>query len=263
MITRLKEIYSYRELLKTSIKKEIRGKYKGSFLGVLWSFINPLLMVLVYAIVFPFIMRSSMPHYLQFLITGIIPWTFFTTTLVQGVGTIKNNAGILKKVYFPREILPLSVSFSGLINFFISCIIIVIFCLFGGLGISWHLIFVPLVGFIQFLFTLGIVMALTAINAYIQDTEYIINFFINMLFYGTPILYPEAQIIDSGAPAFLVILVKLNPFTHFMRIYRDIFLNHCIPSFSSIAYVAVVAVILVIIGYLIFRKLEKGFAEVL
>ena len=120
----LKELYSYRELLKTNVKKEIRGKYKGSLLGVLWSFINPLLQVVVYAIIFPYLMRGTSEHYLVYLITGIIPWTFFITSVNQGMTTVRANAGIIKKVYFPREILPISVVLSQLVNFLISCIII-------------------------------------------------------------------------------------------------------------------------------------------
>ena len=94
------DLYAYRELLKTNVKKEIRGRYKGSFLGVLWSFINPLLQVLVYAIVFPYIMRNTVDNYLIFLVVGIIPWTFFTTCINQGIASIRANAGIIKKVYF-------------------------------------------------------------------------------------------------------------------------------------------------------------------
>ena len=175
-----KDLYQYRELLKTNVKKEIRGKYKGSFLGVLWSFINPLLQVLVYAIVFPFIMRSSPDHFIVYLVIGIIPWNFFITCMNQGMITVRMNAGIIKKVYFPREILPLSVTLSGLVNFFISCIVIILFCIFGGVGpLSWHVILVPIFAFIQFLFTSGLVFAFSAINIYIKDTEYIIQFFIN------------------------------------------------------------------------------------
>lgn len=97
-------LYSYRQLLKSNVKKEIRGKYKGSFLGVLWSFINPLLMTLVYAIVFPFILKSTEPNYVTFLVIGILPWNFFTTVISQGTYCVLANAGIIKKVYFPREI---------------------------------------------------------------------------------------------------------------------------------------------------------------
>ena len=121
-----KELYRYRELLKTNIKKEIRGKYKASFLGVLWSFVNPLLMTLVYAIVFPFILKNTTPHYVTYLIIGVLPWNWFTTVVGQGTTSFLTNAGIIKKVYFPREIIPISVVTSGLVNFLISCLIIVV-----------------------------------------------------------------------------------------------------------------------------------------
>lgn len=186
-----KNLYEYRELLKTNVKKDIRGKYKGSFLGVLWSFLNPLLMVVVYAIVFPYIMKVKTDNYLQYLICGVIPWNFFTTVMGLGMGSIKNNAGIVNKVYFPREILPISAALSGLVNFFISCIIVILFCLFGGLGISWHIILVPIIAIMQFLITAGLVLGLSAINVYIQDTEYIVQFllicyFMQPQFYTLP-----------------------------------------------------------------------------
>ena len=251
-----KNLYNYRELLKSNVKKEIRGKYKGSFLGVLWSFVNPLLQVAVYAIVFPYIMRIQTDNYLIYLIIGIIPWTFFTTVINQGMITVRMNAGIIKKVYFPREILPISVALSGLINFLISCIIIVLFCLFGGVGITWHIIFLPLIAILQFILTLGIVFALSAINIYIKDTEYIVTFLINMLFYATPILY-EASLF----PEKIRFILYLNPMTQIIDAYRNIFLYHQVPSLMGMVYLVLIAIILFFLGLLIFRKLEKGFAE--
>ena len=251
-----KNLYNYRELLKSNIKKEIRGKYKGSFLGVLWSFINPLLQVAVYAIVFPYIMRIQQDHYLQYLIIGIIPWTFFTTVITQGMITVRMNAGIIKKVYFPREILPISVTLSGLVNFFISCIIIVLFCVFGGLGISWHILLLPLIALIQFIFTLGLVFGLSAINIYIKDTEYIVQFLINMLFYGTPILYSTELF-----PEKMRWLLYANPLTELIEAYRDIFMFHKLPGANGMMYLIGITIFLFGLGYFIFRKLEKGFAE--
>ena len=251
-----KNLYNYRELLKSNVKKEIRGKYKGSFLGVLWSFVNPLLQVAVYAIVFPYIMRIQTDNYLIYLIIGIIPWTFFTTVINQGMITVRMNAGIIKKVYFPREILPISVALSGLINFLISCIIIVLFCIFGGVGITWHIIFLPLIAILQFILTLGIVFALSAINIYIKDTEYIVTFLINMLFYATPILY-EASLF----PEKIRFILYLNPMTQIIDAYRNIFLYHQVPSLMGMVYLVLIAIILFFLGLLIFRKLEKGFAE--
>ena len=252
----IKNLYNYRELLKSNVKKEIRGKYKGSFLGVLWSFLNPLLQVLVYAIVFPYIMRIQTPNYLQYLIVGIIPWTFFTTVLNQGMIAVRMNSGIIKKVYFPREILPISVALSGLVNFFISCIITLLFCIFGGLGISWHLILLPVFAIIQFFLSLGIVMALSAINIYIKDIEYIVQFFLNMLFYATPILYPTTLF-----PENLRWILYVNPLTELIEAYRDIFMYHQIPSLLPILYLVGITIVIFFIGLFIFRKLEKGFAE--
>lgn len=251
-----KNLYEYRELLKTNVKKDIRGKYKGSFLGVLWSFLNPLLMVVVYAIVFPYIMKVKTDNYLQYLICGVIPWNFFTIVMGLGMGSIKNNAGIVNKVYFPREILPISAALSGLVNFFISCIIIILFCIFGGLGISWHIILVPIIAVMQFLITAGLVLGLSAVNVYIQDTEYIVQFFINMLFYAAPILYP-AEVFPKAVRWIL----EINPFTHVVNAYRDLFMYHNIPNLGSCLYILIVALICFYIGLRIFRKLEKGFAE--
>ena len=122
-----KELYKYREFLYTNVKKDIRGKYKASFLGVLWSFINPLLQVTVYAIVFPYLMRgSAIPNYLLFIICGIIPWTWFTMSMVNGTTCVTNSGNLIKKVYFPREILPISSVTSGCVNFLISCFTVIL-----------------------------------------------------------------------------------------------------------------------------------------
>lgn len=252
----IKELYNYRQLLKSNVSKEIRGKYKGSFLGVLWSFVNPLLMTLVYAIVFPFLLKSTQPHYVTFIVIAIIPWTWFTYSIFSGTNTIVVNGGIVKKVYFPREILPISIVTSGLVNFFISCIVIAIFLICSGIGFSWHIIFLPVIALIQYMLQLGIVMAASAIDVYIRDAEYIINFFVQMLFYATPVLYS----IDMFPERFRWIL-RLNPMATIVESYRNIFYYHTIPNLFLLGMVFVASLIIMLIGILIFKKLEKGFAE--
>jgi ABC-type polysaccharide/polyol phosphate export permease len=253
-----KELYEYRELLKSSVKKEIRGKYKASFLGVIWSFVNPLLQVLVYAIVFPYLIGNRVDNYVVYLITGIIPWTFFST-VIQTCGTcIKANSGIIKKVYFPRIILPLSAMISGLINFFISCLIILLFCIIFGVGISWHIVFVPLYALIEGVFALGIGMIVGACDAYVQDLEYIVNFLLQLAFYGTPIVYDIGQFESAGL---LGKLVMMNPMTQIVMGFRDCFLYHRLPDFGMLLPLTAVALIMLGIGTLVFNKLEKGFAE--
>lgn len=254
-----KDLYEYRELLKTNVKKDIRGKYKGSFLGILWSFLNPLLQVIVYAIVFPYLMRgATIENYVVYLVTGIIPWTFFSTVVGVGTTVIKSNQGIIKKVYFPREILIISQVISGLVNFFISCVIILLFCLGFGVGVSIHILFIPVIAIIQAILSLGILFITSSINVYIQDLEYIVSFLLNMAFYGTPIVYEISQFASAGT---LLKFIELNPMTPIINAYRDVFLYHQWPNPSGLIYVAILGLIILVVGYLIFRKLEKGFAE--
>lgn len=253
----INNLYSYRQLLKSNIKKEIRGKYKGSFLGVLWSFVNPLLTALVYAIVFPFILKSTEAHYVTFIIIGILPWTYFTTVISQATTSILLNAGIIKKVYFPREILPISINTSGLINFLISCLIICIFLICSGIGFSWYILFLPLIIITQYIFQQGIVFITSAINVYVRDSEYIINFLVNMLFYATPILY-SAQMFENSPIQWII---RLNPMATIINCYRDILYYQSLPHIKSLLAVLLGSCILFWIGFKVFRKLEKGFAE--
>lgn len=243
-------------MLKSNIKKEIRGKYKGSFLGVLWSFINPLLTALVYAIIFPFILKTSQDHYVTFLIIGILPWNFFVTTINQGTTTVLQNGSIIKKVYFPREILPISIIGSNLVNFIISCLIIFLFLIFSGIGFSTYVLFLPLIILVQTIFQMGIVFITSAINVYVRDAEYIINFILNMVFYATPILYSS-----SLFPEKIVWLLNLNPMTTIINCYRDILYYQSMPHLKSLLVVLAASLILLWIGIKIFKKLEKGFAE--
>ena len=252
----INDIYNYRELLKTSVKKEIRGKYKGSFLGVLWSFVNPLLTTLVYAIVFPFILRNSQEHYVTFIVIGQLPWAWFTNTISQGTSTFLANGGILKKVYFPSVILPLAIDISGLINFLISCIIIGIFLFFSGIGYSLNILYLPIIFVIQFILQLGIILITGAIDVYVRDLEYIINFFIQMLFYATPILYS----IDTF-PVWVQKILRLNPMATIIESYKDIFFYKQSPNLIMLGIVFLFSIVLLFIAIKVFNKLEKGFAE--
>lgn len=255
-----RQLYQYRELLQSNIKKDIRGKYKGSVLGIIWSFLNPLLQVFVYYLVFPYLMGNVIPNYLIYLITGLIPWTFFLNTVTGGTRCIKDNAGIIKKVYFPREILMVSQVCSGLVNFFISCVIVLLFCIFGGVGISIHLLMVPVIALIQSIFTLGLILILGSIEPYIQDLEFIVQFALQMGFYGAPVIYPIAQFANAG---FLLKIIQCNPMTVLLNAYRDCFLYHVWPDPVKLLIVLALSLILVLIGFAVFRKLERNFAEAL
>lgn len=251
-----KQLYNYRELLKTNVQKEIRGKYKKSFLGIFWSFLNPLLQLAVYAFIFPIILKNNQENYVMFLFVALIPWTFFTTSITQGTDTVVQNGNIVKKVYFPRTILPISVVTSGAINFLISTVIIIIFAFVTGVGVSPYLAFYPLILIVQYLITLGIVLILSSVTVYLRDLQHIIGVFLQVLFYATPIVYSPDTI-----PAKFSIILTLNPMSHIITAYRDIFYYHEMPNLQVLAVLFIIGIAICMIGYAIFSKLEKRFAE--
>ena len=252
----INELFNYREFLKTSIQKEFRGKYKKSFLGVLWSFISPLCQLLIYAIVFPFILKNNIQNYTVFLIVALMPWTFFNGTIVQSAACIVNNAGIVKKVYFPREILPISIVTSNLINFLITQIIVVFALLISGIGIGKSIIAFPIIVLLQYIFQLGLAFIFSAITVFIRDVEYIINIFMMLMFYLCPIVYNADMI-----PEYFLKFFKLNPMFHIISYYRTILYDKEIPNFLEIGKLFVICFIILIVGYELFKKLQKRFAE--
>lgn len=251
-----KKIYNYRELLKSNVKKEIRGRYKNSVLGILWSFLNPLLQLVVYSVIFGALLAGSDTTYHIYICVALIPWTYFTTTITQSAFTVIGNADIIKKVYFPREILPISVVTSGAINFLISTIIILAFVLGSGMGISKYIILYPFILLIQYILLLGIGFFVSAITVYFRDLEHIIGIVLMAAFYGTPIVYKLEQL-----PHNLQILMQINPMTHLINAYRDIFYYQQMPSMKVLSVLLLISIILTIVGYFIFKKLQKGFVE--
>ena len=251
-----KKIYNYRELLKTNVKKEIRGRYKNSFLGILWSFLNPLLQLLVYSVIFGALLAGGDETYPIYICVALIPWTYFTTVISQAAFTVIGNADIIKKVYFPREILPISVVTSGAVNFVISTIIILAFVIFSGLGLSWYIVFYPLILLIQYILLLGISFIVSSVTVYFRDLEHIIGVVLMAAFYATPIVYNIAQL-----PHTLQVLVNLNPMTHLINAYRDIFYYHQMPNMEILFILLGISLVLTVIGYFVFKKLQKGFAE--
>lgn len=252
----IKDLYQYRELFKTNVQKEIRGKYKGAWLGVIWSYLNPVLMLCVYAVVFSKIMKLGIPNYTMFLFTAILPWNFFTATVTSSAFAITSNGSIIKKVYFPREIIPISVVTSGLINYLISCVILLVFLIVSGVGISFYMLYFPIVVAIQYVLLLGISFIVSSVTVYARDIEHLISVLLMALMYGTPILYSYEMV-----PKSLAWLINLNPMTSIINAYRDCLFFQQRPDLSSLAIVGIAALALFFIGLFIFQKLQRNFAE--
>ncbi|MEE0866232.1 MAG: ABC transporter permease [Clostridia bacterium] len=252
-----KELFAYRELLKTNISKDVRGKYKNSFLGVFWSFLNPLLQITVYALIFPLLMRGgAVDNYTVFICCGLIPWTFFATAISRASFTIVENGNIVKKVYFPREILPISVVTSEAINFIISTVIILAFVIGYGVGISKYIIFYPVVLIVQYFLLMGISFIVSSITVFFRDLQHFIGITLQLLFYATPIVYAPGQI-----PQEFQWIIQYNPMTYVINGFRSIFYYKEMPDLASLGLVFGISIIITIIGYWIFKRLQKRFAE--
>lgn len=256
IVEKIKEIYQYRHMLKTLVKQDINGRYKGSFFGFLWTLLNPLLMLCVYSVVFQFVFRSNIEHYSIYLFICLMPWNAFANTIAVGTTCVSNNASILKKVYFPREILPLAVVISNTIQYFFSAVIIFIALLVSGVGISWTALFLPVIVLAQAIFSLGLIMVLSAGNVYIRDVQYIMNPVMMIWMYACPILYSISMV-----PERFLKIYRLNPMTLIMEQYQNILYNKQMPDLSSLGVVYLVSIVMLIIGYLTFSKLQRRFAE--
>lgn len=262
MLNLFKDIYNYRTLLKTTIKKDIRGKYKGSFLGFIWAFLNPLLMLLVYATIFPYLLRgASEKNYTMFLFPAILAWNFFSATIMQGASTIIQNGNIIKKVYFPREILPIAVVTGGVINFLISLLILVVALVFTGVGFSQYIIYLPLVILTQYLIVLGLTFIISAITVYFRDLEYVINVILLVWMYASAIFYRPELILNSNAPQLIKTIFNLNPIVHIVSAYRDCLYDQSMPNIKALLIILLISTIICVLGYGLFRKLERRFAE--
>ncbi len=252
----IKNLYNYRELLKTSVKKDVGGKYKNSFLGILWSFINPLLQIAVYAFVFQIIMKSSIENYAVYLCCALIPWQYFSSVVLRGAATIIDNGNIIKKVYFPREILPISIVTSEGVNFLISTIIILGFVVASGIGLSVNILWYFLILAIQYIISLGVSLIVSSFSVYFRDLLHLLGVVMQLLFYATPIVYSI-----NDVPAQFQWLLKINPMSYLIEGYRAIFYSKVAPNFHSLAIALIMGIVLCVVGYIVFRKLEKGFAE--
>ena len=245
-------------MLKTCIKKEVRGKYKGSFLGILWSFINPLLMTIVYTLIFTVILKNSEPNYVVFIIIGVLPWNYFQLSINESSKTFIKNNNIVKKVYFPRTVLPLSVNCAFLINYLISIPIILIFLFIYNIGLSWYILIFPIILLIEFILIQGLSLLVSSVTVYVRDFEYLLNFLLNILFYATPIIY-SVHLFEGNS--LLYKLIYLNPLTTIINSYRDIMFYKRMPNITSLCIVFVISILFLKISLIIFNKLSKNIAE--
>ncbi|MBE5830268.1 MAG: ABC transporter permease [Butyrivibrio sp.] len=257
MLTDIKNIWTFRDMVFELTHRELRGKYKGSVLGFLWTYINPLMQILVYAFVFSQIFRSGIEKFHLYLIVSMFPFNFFTGGVIQGLGSIRYQGDLVKKVYFPRQILPIVSLTVNFVNMLISFLIIYSILLVSGWGIDLKLqVWLLPVMVIEYFFALGLALMLSAVEVYFRDIEHIVTVLMMIWMYVTPMFYSIEIIPEKFLPVFYC-----NPMLYVIGMYQQILYYKVAPDMVYMARGAGFAVAVMAIGSVIFKVLEKRFAE--
>lgn len=253
LIRKIASLKRFYFLLTQLVKRDFKIKYRGSFLGVLWSVLNPLLNMIVLSIVFSQVFRA-VDNYKMYLLSGLTIFNFYGEASNTSIGSIVYNFGLITKVYFPKFILPFSKVISSLINLVISTIVFLILGSFMGLHFWWGLIAIPYMFLFLFLFSSGMSFILSSLQVFFRDTQHLYGVFLTIWMYSTPILYPLDIIPESLLPLF-----KLNPLYIFIDFLREITLNGVMPSLNSFLLCAVWGIGIFILGIFAFVKSQDKF----
>ena len=257
MMKLFKELYNYREMIVSLVKKDLRGRYKGSVLGFLWTFINPLFQLIIYTIVFSTIMRMGIDKFYMFLFVALVPWIFFNACLQQVAKSIMDNKEMVKKIYFPRLVLPLSFVTSCFVNMLLSFAVIFAVIFVTGFGVNFvALLFLPLIMLIEYILALGIAFITSACTVYVRDLQHILSIVGLGWMYLTPVVYPSSMV-----PEKYLTLFNLNPMTPIIMAYRDILYYKKIPQMNTLIQAATMGVVLIIVGVAVFSRLQRNFVE--
>jgi len=257
MIKTFQEIYAYREMIYSLVQRDLKGRYKGSVLGFLWTFLNPLLQLMVYTLVFSVILHSDVKDYYLFLFVALVPWIFFSTSVSGGASCIRAQQGMVTKIYFPREVLPISFVTSQFVNMLLTFLVVFAVLIISGHGINgFAMLFLPIIMIIEYFLALGITMIISALTVYVRDLEWLMGILTMMWQFVTPVMYK----IDN-VPAQFQTIFYLNPMTSIIVAYRDILYYGQRPHIHTLAIAVIEGIALMFFGFLIFGKLKRHFAE--
>jgi ABC-type polysaccharide/polyol phosphate export permease len=269
-VTKLQDITSRRELFLNLTLRELRGKYKRSALGWAWSLLNPLVTMATYAFVFGFFLGitpdpgdpSGLEVFALFLMCGLLPFNYLANSMMGGMSSLIGNGNLVKKVYFPREILVAAIVSSWLVSFLIELgLLSVALLIAGNMVVPW-LPMVLLVVALQTMFVLGIALMLAAATVYYRDLEHLVGLALQVWFYSAPIVYPLTFVTDQlERGSWQWTLYNLNPLVRFVGVYRDLLYNLRWPSAVDMVFITGVSVAVLAVGFMVFDRLEGRLAE--
>jgi ABC-type polysaccharide/polyol phosphate export permease len=262
MLHNLRQLPKYRGLIQSLVARELKARYRGSVLGFFWSFINPLLLLLIYTFVFSVVLPGTRPStiepYALFMFCGILPWTWFSSSLSEAAGVLISGGNLIKKVLFPAEILPIVTVLANMIHFFLGLPILAGFLLWYRVPLSpGELAWFPAIVAVQLVLTLGLSLVLSALTVHFRDIRDILSNLLTFWFFATPIIYPM-----SLAPSLGRSLLNLNPFTHLAISYQEVlFYEGPFGHWKWLVALGAASVGVFFAGYFLFDRLRDSFAE--
>jgi len=252
----LDEVIAYSELLANLIARDLKTKYRGSFFGIFWSLLNPLLLMLVYTLVFSVIVRVNIHPYAIFLLTGLVPWNAFAQSLQMATTSVLDNAAIVRKVYFPLQLLPLSAVLAISVNFGINLGLLLVLTLIFHAHLALSMLMLPLLVLLQIVFTFGLGSVLAAVQVYFRDVQYFLSILITAWFFLTPIVYSLELV-----PARLRPLLGINPMAWDITSFQDIWFYGRLPNWTLLFGFAAVSLLSLLLGIIVYGRLSLRFAE--
>lgn len=257
MLRNVSELWKFRALVWALVGRHLRARYRGSILGFLWSFLNPLCLIAVYSLVFQYYIRfNEVDRYSLFMFAGLLPWIWFSSGLLEATSSISGGGSLVTKAMFPPHILPMVSVLTNLANFLFAIPLLLLFMLIAGKAFSLSLFFLPVVILIELVFLAGLAMAVSAINVHYRDTQHILGNLMTLWFFLCPIVYPATNV-----PERFRVTLLLNPVAVFTEMYQGIFLDGTLPSLTRLSVSAAVACVAWVVGCSIFNRYREGFAE--
>ncbi len=273
IIAKLQELWNYRALVRNMIARDLKARYKSSVLGYVWSLLNPLLMMLVFWVVFSVLLQNAIPMFPVFLIVALLPWNYAVTSVSGGMRSILDNSNIVKKVYFPREILPITTVLSNLVNYILALPVMFLVMMgvqwfsLGYLNFSWTFAFLPVILVIQTIFLIGMALLLSTVAVFFRDTTHIIDIVIQLWLFLTPVFFSLDQIVS---PAAAKTVRWINPMASIVDFYRDILYGQPVagavptpglPALDGVFRTLLTALIVLAFGAYVFHRTSGKFGE--
>ncbi len=254
MLRNLKTLYQYKYLIYVLVLRDIKKKYRRSILGVLWSMLNPLLMMVITAMVFSTLFRFDVPNYILYLLIGQVMFTFFSEATNFAMGSILDNASLIKKVYVPKYLFPLARVLSSCVNLLFTLPAVLLMMIYTGVLPTWRILSLLVPILLLLVFCLGIGLLLSACVVYFRDMFYLYGVLLTALSYATPIFYPEKII-----PPEYTGLLTYNPLTYFLHAFREVVYLGGLPQMETLAPCLLMAGAALVIGILVFRRAQHHF----